>query len=308
MGDPEAATKNGRVYGDAVAHSLRLQGVPSIMTSSLATSQIAVSRLSVGVDQIGMTPRVPCEDTFIVALYLTEVAHHELWSGGRPVIRQGYAQNAMRIVNLVGEFRANITCPHETMAFYIPRRALDDFADDAGIRRVHSLACQPGVVDPVMVQLAQTLLPVFHEPDAAYPLFVDHLLLATSAHLVGRYGGGEPNRLVAKGGLTPRQAARAKEFLAAHLAVSITLGDVATCCGLSRAHFAKAFRRATGSTPHQWLMRYRIDRAKTMMAETVMPIADVAVACGFADQSHLTRVFSRMTGASPAAWRRQRQS
>ena len=106
-----------RGFGDAVAHSLGLQDVPIIRTQLLKRSQVGITRLSIGGDQLGMTPQIPPEDTFIVALYLTEVPHHELWSHGRPVISQGYAPNSLRIVNLSDEYSANITCPHETLAF-----------------------------------------------------------------------------------------------------------------------------------------------------------------------------------------------
>jgi AraC family transcriptional regulator len=84
------------------------------------------------------------------------------------------------------------------------------------------------------------------------------------------------------------------------------LVDVARACGLSRGHFTKAFRVATGLTPHQWLQRYRVDKAKTLLLNPSSSIAEIAGACGFADQSHLTRVFSRLVGSTPALWRRCR--
>jgi AraC family transcriptional regulator len=104
--------------------------------------------------------------------------------------------------------------------------------------------------------------------------------------------------------MTRPQATRAKEFLAAQCADDLSLIDVARACGLSRGHFTKAFRVATGLTPHQWLQRYRIDKAKDQLLNPALSIADIAISCGFADQSHLTRVFSRLVGDSPAAWRR----
>ena len=294
-----------RGFGDAVAHSLGLQNVPVIRTQVLRRSQVGISRLSIGAGQLGMTPQIPPEDTFIVAMYLTAVPHHELWSRGRPVISQGYAPHSMRIVNLSAEYSANITCPHETLVFYVPRLVLNDFAEESGTRRVSHFVCQPGIIDPIMVHLGAVLLPAFQRPNEASALFTEHVTFAMLTHLCSAYGGARPGTPFSKGGMTRLQATRAKEFLAAHCADDLSLVDAARACGLSRGHFTKAFRVATGLTPHQWLQRYRIDKAKDQLLDPALSIADIAISCGFADQSHLTRVFSRLIGDSPAAWRRR---
>ena len=72
-----------RTYGDAVAHSHRLDGSPALITRSLPRSQIGITRISCGPEHIGMKAKIPAEDTFIAALHLTAVEHHELWSDGR---------------------------------------------------------------------------------------------------------------------------------------------------------------------------------------------------------------------------------
>jgi AraC family transcriptional regulator len=293
-----------RIHGDAVAHSFGLADAPIVSTKSLRKSQVAMSRLSIGMDQTGMSPRIPPEDTFILAMYLTDVQHHELWSHGKPLIRQGYARNSIRIVNLTDEFSAQISCPHESMVFHIPREVLNEFSDDAGGQRVANLVCEPGVVDRVIENLGGAILPAFDRPEQASSLFLDHAALAVCAHLATNYGGFSLRRPYARGGLTPRQSSRAKDYMAAHFAEDMSLIDVARECGLSRGYFAKAFKTTTGVTPHEWRQRYRLDRVKSMLTQNATSIAEIALACGFADQSHLTRVFSRLVGDSPANWRR----
>lgn len=295
-----------RRYGDAVAHSLGLTDVPAIRMRALHRCDVGISRLSVGRAQLGMTPRIPAEDTFIMAMYLTEVPHHELWSRNRCVIRQGYRSSSIRIVNLREEYSARITCPHETLVFYVPRLALDQFTDEADVRRVAEFSCQPGIIDPVMAQLGSALLPAFEQGNASSNLFIDHVTLAMLTHLCTAYTGTHKEAPYRKGGMTRPQANRAKEYMASHCADNILLVDVARACGLSRGHFTKSFRMATGMTPYQWLQRYRIDKAKHLLLNSTIRIADIASTCGFADQSHLTRVFSRFVGDSPAAWRRRR--
>jgi AraC family transcriptional regulator len=295
-----------RVFGDAVAHSLGLHDAPILATRTLRASSVAATRISCGPKQIGMTPQIPPEDSFVVAQYLTRLPYHELWSGGRPLITQGYATNAMRIVNLTGEFSARITHPHEALTFHIPRAALDELADDAGRPRLAHLACTPGIVDPVLVHLAAALLPAFERPQQANSLFVDYVMLAVSSYLADKYGDGAPPVAAQKGGLTSAQLRRAKEIMVANSSGNILLADVARECGLSRQYFSKAFKATTGFAPHRWLQQIRIDHAKQLLSEASLPIADIAIRCGFADQSHLTRVFTMSVGLSPAAWRRLR--
>ena len=111
------------------------------------------------------------------------------------------------------------------------------------------------------------------------------------------------NTSPAPGGLSPRLLARAIALMREHDEES--LDELAAALHLSRGYFMRAFRAATGETPHRWRLRDRLDRAMTLLREPAASIADVAIACGFADQSHLTRLFVRQVGLGPGAWRRR---
>ena len=100
------------------------------------------------------------------------------------------------------------------------------------------------------------------------------------------------------------QERRSKEILSANLDGSVPLKDVARECRLSVSHFSRAFRRTMGVAPHNWLLARRIEVAKEKLRDRRLSLSDVALVCGFADQSHLTRVFTGMVGVSPGAWRR----
>jgi transcriptional regulator GlxA family with amidase domain len=104
--------------------------------------------------------------------------------------------------------------------------------------------------------------------------------------------------------LTPRELRRAKEILRADLSGNLSLEQLARECGLSRSHFARAFRQSTGSAPHQWLMAQRIERARELLRGSRAPLREVARACGFVDASHFSRVFRGNTGTTPSVYRR----
>jgi AraC family transcriptional regulator len=91
------------------------------------------------------------------------------------------------------------------------------------------------------------------------------------------------------------------------LARDWTVEELAGTLKLSEGHFSRAFRRSTGASPRQWIIRQRIDAAMDKLLMTQDPLAEIAFACGFAEQTHFTRTFTRMVGTSPGAWRRRYQ-
>ena len=111
----------------------------------------------------------------------------------------------------------------------------------------------------------------------------------------------------ARGGLAPWQAKRACEKLESDLGGTLSLQQIAAEFDLSVSHFSRAFRISTGLPPHQWLLRQRVETAKQLMTVRDLPLSEIAISAGFANQSHFTRVFSAAVGVSPAAWRRETQ-
>jgi AraC family transcriptional regulator len=148
-----------------------------------------------------------------------------------------------------------------------------------------------------------SLQPALAHPEEASRLFVDHVVRALAHHVAATYG--QMRARPSRSGLAPWQQRRAIDFMAAHLDGNVTVVDIARRCELSAGHFVTAFKRSTGTTPHRWSTQRRVDSAKSLLTDSDMPVAQIALACGFANQSHLTRVFRLVTGCTPAAWRRQ---
>jgi AraC family transcriptional regulator len=109
----------------------------------------------------------------------------------------------------------------------------------------------------------------------------------------------------AKGGLAGWQLRRITAFMNEHVHQDVALDELAALAGLTAKHFARAFRQSTGVPPHRWLIERRIERAKTLLTTADLDLAEIALACGFADQSHFTAVFRRGTGVTPGAFRQE---
>jgi transcriptional regulator GlxA family with amidase domain len=94
------------------------------------------------------------------------------------------------------------------------------------------------------------------------------------------------------------------ELIDARLDGDLSVNEIAHHCALSPSRFRVAFRNTTGVTPHRWLTERRVDRAKSLLLRGSASLAQIAIDCGFADQSHFTHVFTSLVGASPGEWRR----
>jgi AraC family transcriptional regulator len=164
-----------------------------------------------------------------------------------------------------------------------------------------------GVNDVTIACLGSLLLPALSRPAQAHPLFVEHVLLAVGMHVAQIYGGMRPASRPARGGLAPWQERRATEILRANVKGGVTLKEVAQECGLSAGYFSHAFRRTLGVSPHRWLIEQRVVLSKEKLRDDRLTLSEVAMECGFSDQSHLTRAFRQTVGVSPGAWRRALQ-
>jgi AraC family transcriptional regulator len=106
--------------------------------------------------------------------------------------------------------------------------------------------------------------------------------------------------------LSPRAWQRLFEYIDENLHRNLALDELASQVGYSRGHFLKIFRTTMGTSPHQYLVQRRVERAKALLSARELPLAEIAVTCGFSSQSHLSAEFRRRVGTSPARYRRLR--
>jgi AraC family transcriptional regulator len=301
---PRVTLAEPHAFGRRMAAFLRPDSAHPVQVQTLRKQRLAVTRLRCETGLAEISTPIPIENAFIVILQLRDLPAHELWFNDRPIAVGRYPEHAVSILDLEQRPSALLTHPFDCLHFHVSRVVLDEIADDHGARRVEGLAWPHGTVDPVTKHLASTILPALEQPEQTNRLFLDFAARALHAHFAQAYGGMRPAAMAKCGGLAPWQERRAKELISSRIEGDITLAELAGECRLSRSHFARAFKRTTGHSPHVWLLRRRVQIAKGLLTESMTPISEIALACGFADQSHLTKIFAKMVGVTPGAWRR----
>jgi len=121
--------------------------------------------------------------------------------------------------------------------------------------------------------------------------------------LLQRYGEERHEALEFSRGFTARHYKRVLDHVEANFGQPITIEDLAGVAGISPAHFSRLFKEVLGDSPYQFVMEYRVEQAKKMLADREQSLIDVALSCGFSDQPHLGRIFKRLTGATPKEYR-----
>ena len=297
-------------FGQKLGQFLHLKDAPpSLMTRSLRSVELAVTETRNDNPVPGLSGSLAPEDAFLVSLKLHDYPDCELWERGKCIMKADVQAGATYLYDLKRDPRYVINKPFHSLFFYVPRSALDGMAEQFGAPRVGDLSCELGIGhdDAVIRHLGASLQEGLRRPDETNQLFVDHMMLALTAHVAQTYGGLRREADPARGGLASWQAKRACERLESDLGGKLTLEQIAAEFDLSVSHFSRAFRISTGLPPHQWLLRQRVKAAQQLMTVRDLPLSEIAISAGFANQSHFTRVFSAVVGVSPAAWRREKQ-
>jgi AraC family transcriptional regulator len=225
-------------------------------------------------------------------------------------IEEGFQRSAMtRFIYDAGEMGL---CPRHVETWIRPddahvlkidisdgalRAACDEISGEVELRSTGKLA------DARVVALAAA---VNAERLAGFPsgrLFLDSVEQALAVALVEGHAVRHRSVPTFRGGLAPARLRRVVELVHARIEEEVTLSELAESAGLSTAHFSQMFRKSTGASPHQFVLRQRVERAKELLCAAETRVLDVAVACGFKSQQHFARVFRRMCGASPTEYR-----
>jgi AraC-like DNA-binding protein len=250
------------------------------------------------------------EDAFLVCLQFRDVPPHPYWVAGRPVDIPEIKAGQFTLLNLNYEHASYLSNPLDCLAAYVSRTALDSIANEQCAPRIEEFRIPSATPlhDIIVRNLGTCLLTALQRSEHANRLFLESVGVALLTHMACRYGGMPVEPGAVRGGLAPWQERRSKEMIAANIDGNISLEHLARACGLSRSHFARAFKRTNGHSPHRWLLAQRTALAEHMLLNSKYSLAEIATRCGFADQSHFSRVFTGIKGLAPGEWRRRRKA
>jgi AraC family transcriptional regulator len=293
-------------FGVRMGSHFHLAQAPTIAVRTPRNAVLAATELRSDTGLSEVSTPIPAESAFVVVVQLSALALLRFWLRGVEVPVGSYPVGAVTVLDLEQDPRMLLPVPFHCLHFYVSRAALDDLAAEHGVRRVEGLAWPHGAVDPLVTQMAWSLLPSLREPQSVNTVFAEQMIYALTAHFARAYGLMRLGSAMPRARLAAWQERRAKELIQARLDTEVSVAELASECRISRSHFARAFKDTTGISPHRWLQACRVDRAKTLLLESRLPLTAIAARCGFADQSHFSRVFSKWVGVTPSAWRRVR--
>ncbi|MEN5279243.1 AraC family transcriptional regulator [Brucella sp. TWI432] len=203
----------------------------------------------------------------------------------------------------------DIKDPVEFINIYVSKKLFSDIiiefssAGSSLLRLDHSLC----IFDELLEQTISSLKDLIHIGGRFSAIEVQYIARVIVARLVSKYSTNTTRELNTDVGLSVHVLQKTFNLIDQNLHRRIGIERLAEAAGIGAAQFARLFKRATSVTLHQYIIRRRVERAKELLIDTHMPIAEIAHDCGFADQVHLTRFFGRITGTSPASFRKKRR-
>jgi AraC-like DNA-binding protein len=255
---------------------------------------------------LGLLEPTPLADQVMAGVELLPFQPIHVFCDGRHTRRPAAGPGALALYDLRRSWSADLRDPFDHVCVYLPLSSFRDFAAQRDGSFL-GLRDDPENVqyDAVMLHLMQAILPVLERPCEVSALFLDSLSLAVRDHIASTYGTFSGKATAKECGLTGRQLRHALEYIEANLSEDLSLAGIAHAGAASVSSLARGFKTALGVSPHRWVLSRRIAKAQRLIYESATPLSEVAVCCGFADQSHLSRVFRRRVGESPTTWRRK---
>lgn len=212
----------------------------------------------------------------------------------------------------ISEDFINIENPmQECLHVFLPGKPFDETMlkdldiDPAGISIQYAAVDR----DPFIAYVADQILREMEAETSTGRLLIESLGNALSAHLVHTYSATAVRLKQFSGADKPldlKRLTRVTEFINASVERAFTVNELASVACMSPAHFSRSFKAATGTAPHEYVSRQRLDLAKRLLLTSDRLLVDIAYATGFSSQANFNRAFRKAVGTTPSTYRAQK--
>jgi len=238
-----------------------------------------------------------------VLLSLTDGCKGELITASGIGVRGTQTKGNVCVLPSGLEHQAALEGNSEHLALYLDPSLITKAADEAQLSGSVELAERYTRHDNVINSVGMALLGELESEGLSGRLYAESLGIVLAVHLLRYYAISTPRPITFTGGLSATKLRQVTEFIGDNYSRDLKLAELAHVAGMSSFHFAREFKRTTGTTPHQYLIKFRIERAKALLATNDLPLTEVGLRSGFSHQSHFTRLFRRITGTTPHSYR-----
>jgi len=239
----------------------------------------------------------------VVLISLTDGCKGELVTSSGIGVRGTQTRGNVCVLPSGLEHKAALESSSEHLALYVDPTLIDKAAAAAQFSGSFEIAERYARSDNVISSIGMALLGELESEGLSGRLYAESLGNVLAVHLLRYYAVTISRPATFTGGLSATKLRKVTEFIADNYGRDLKLAELAQVAGMSSFHFAREFKRTTGTTPHQYLIKFRVERAKALLARSDLPLIEVGLQSGFSHQSHFTRLFRRVTGTTPNAYR-----
>jgi AraC family transcriptional regulator len=239
----------------------------------------------------------------VILLSLTDGCKGELVTASGIGIRGTQTRGNICVLPSGLKHQVALESNSEQLALYVDPLLVTKAAAGAQLAGSFEIAERYTRSDKVISSIGMALLGELESEGLSGRLYAESLANVLAVHLLRYYSISAARAVTFTGGLSAAKLRQVTDFIAGNYSRELKLAELAQVAGMSSFHFVREFKRTTGTTPHQYLIKFRVERAKAFLADDELPLTEVSLRSGFSHQSHFTRLFRRITGTTPQSYR-----
>lgn len=248
---------------------------------------------------------LPALNTHVIMTFYGSGSRELVWRTQGRRFASHTSAGAITLIPVGQEGRWDISGNLEVSHVYLPDARIQAAAEHLARGRKIELVGRVAFKDPAAARLLEILSYESSASDAPSRLFVEQAIDLLCTQIIRAHSSfGALSSEAPRRGLADWQVRKVTSFMREQLDKDVSLDDLAGLVSLSRFHFATAFRRATGRTPHDWLVGERIAKAQTLLSNPGLPVTEIALSVGYQTPSSFSAAFRKVTGTTPREYRR----